>query len=837
MRKFLLLVFLIFLISTFRLSAQSCFSVAAGNDTTISCLQQCLNLKARVPDVKTTETYSVISIPYTPYAYTTPGGTTDPLVDADDHFSDSFFLPFPFCFYGNTYNKLVVGSNGVLTFDVLTNAKTDESYVIAFPDSIPFAGGIPNDIFTFYAPRASIFLAYYDMNPATSPAGHKIEWRVEGTAPCRRFVVSYFRIGNFDLTNCPDNPPGGPSNLCTMQAVLYEGSGIIDVFYDNKPACTAYQGGLSIAGVQNWNQDQAVTPPGKNGTVWTAIREGYRYVPSGSTSLLDSVSLFKNGVWVATGVTTPLGNGELEATFSNVCQTEDSMSYVVRAFYRQCDNSTIQTEGSDTMIVYKTLNPVTATVTNVLCNGGNGTITINSPAPAANIEYSVDGITWQASPVFTVQAGNYIVQARVVASLCGGSTNVTVTEPPVLTSSAIPSFATCPNNDGSIAITAGGGTPAYQYSINNGISYQAGNVFSNLPAGNYNNIKIKDANGCISNAGAVVILNDTMRLELGADSTICFGSKITLLPQTNPQTDTFKWTPAAGLDYDTAKNPVASPTDTIKYYLTAKWGVCQRKDSITINVLHKPVAYAGTDTTICYKTNATLFGSASNLSGSVNYSWSPPDSLNTPNIPITVARIDTTRKFTLTVTDNYGCNFSVTDSVWVIMMPPLVVFAGNDTNAIIRRPHQLLASGGTNYVWSPAGPLNNPFIANPMAILNADTYFRVTVTDAIGCTDDDDVFIKVYEGPMYYVPNAFTPNADGSNDIFRPIPVGIQSTEYFRVFNRYGELMFQTNKWMDGWDGTLKGKAAASGTYAWMIKGIDKNGRIVEMKGTVILIR
>ena len=834
MRKFLLLFFLVFFISTFRLSAQSCFSVAAGNDTTISCLQLCLNLKARVPDIKSTEDYQVISIPYTPYAYTTPGGTTDPLVDADDHFSDSFFLPFPFCFYGNTYNKLVVGSNGVLTFDVLTNAKTDESFVINGSNNIFYAGGVPNDIFTFYAPRASIFLAYYDMNPATSPAGHKIEWRVEGAAPCRRFVVSYFQIGNFETGPCPN-----ATNLCTMQAVLYEGSGIIDVFYENKPVCTAYQGGLAIAGVQNWDQNQAVTPPGKNGTVWTSIKEGYRYVPSGSTSLLDSVSLFKNGVWVATGVTTPLGNGELEATFSNVCQNVDSMSYVVRAFYRQCDNSAIQTEGSDTIIVYKTLNPVTAIITNVLCNGtATGKITVTNPL-APNVEYSINGgASWQTSPVFNnIPAGSYTVLARVVASLCGGSTTVTVTEPPVLTSFAIPSFATCANNDGTINITAGGGTPAYQYSINNGISYQAGNVFSNLPVGNYNNIKVKDANGCISNTSAVVVLKDTMRLELGPDSTICFGTKITLLPQTNAQTDTFKWVPATYLDYDTAKNPVVSPNDTTKYYLTAKWGICQRKDSITINILHKPVAYAGKDTTICYKTNATLFGSASNLSGTVNYSWSPPDSLNTPNAAITIARIDTTRKFTLTVTDNYGCNFSVTDSMWVFMQPLLVVFAGNDTNAIINRPHQLLASGGVNYVWSPVGPLNNPFIADPLAILNADTYFRVVVTDAIGCTDDDTVFIKVYEGPMYYVPNAFSPNGDGTNDIFRPIPVGIRSTEYFRVFNRYGELMFQTNKWLDGWDGNLKGKKAASGTYVWMVKGIDKNGRVVEMKGTVILVQ
>ena len=833
MKKILVVFFLLISISTLKLSAQSCFSVAAGNDTTISCLQQCLDLKARIPDVRSSETYSVISIPYTPYAYTTAGGTTDPLVDADDNFSDSFKLPFPFCFYGDVYNKLCVGSNGVITFDVVSNAKKAESYVINNSNTLPYSGGVPDNIGVFYAPKASIFLAYYDMNPLTSPPEHKIEWRVEGTAPCRRFVVSYFHLGNYETGACPN-----ATNLCTMQAVLYEGSGIIDVFYQNKPACIASTNGngISIAGVQNWNQNQAVTPPGRNCTVWTAVNEGIRYVPSGTTSLLDSVSLFKNGVWVKTGTTTPLGNGELEATFSNVCQAEDSMSYVVRAFYRQCDNAAIQTEGSDTMIVYKTLNPINDTITNVLCNGGLGIARVTSPL-AANIEYSINGGTsWQTSPVFNVPAGTYTILARVIGSACGGSTVVTVTEPPVLTAFSTPAATNCANNTGSITITAGGGTPVYEYSIDNGANYQSSNQFLNLAMGNYN-IKVRDANSCIKNLTQTVLLNDTMRLELGPDSTICFGKTITLLPQTNALTDTFKWTPKITLNYDTVKNPIATPTDTTKYFLTAKWGVCLRKDSITINVLHKPVAYAGKDTTICYKTNATLFGSASNLSGTVNYAWSPPDSLNTPNAATTIARIDTTRKFTLTVTDNYGCSFSVTDSMWVFMMPPLVVFAGNDTNAILGRPHQMLASGGTNYVWSPTGPLNNPFIANPLATLFTDTYFHVLVTDAIGCTDDDDVFIKVYEGPTYYLPNAFTPNGDGLNDVFRPIPVGIRSTESFRVFNRYGEQMFETRKWMQGWDGTINGKPAATGTYVWMIKGIDTNGGVVEMKGTVILIR
>ncbi|MEO6539911.1 MAG: gliding motility-associated C-terminal domain-containing protein [Ferruginibacter sp.] len=821
MKKFLLVSFLLICTASLKLSAQSCFNVAAGNDTTISCLQACLDLKARIPDVRTTDDYQVISIPYQPFPFTNPGGIEFNPTYLDDEFSPVIILPFTFCFYGQNYTSCAVGTNGVVTFDISNCCGSFNDFNIPPGDLIPSA--------TY--PRATIMGPFHDIDPSTATPqqpGRKMEYIIVGSAPCRKFILNFYNIPYYHCA----------AALVTQQIVLYEGTGIIDIFLKDKPLCTTSSNeGRSILGIQNWDWDKATAVPGRNNSAWSASNEGWRFVPSGTGSLLDSVSVFKNGTWLGTGTTLPLGNGELEATFTNICQTEDSMSYEIRAFYRQCDNPAVQTLGSDTIIVYKTLAAVTANTTDVLCNGGsNGTITVTRPV-GPTLEYSIDGgATWQTSTLFTVPAGIYTITARVIGSLCVSSTVFTVTEPPVLSAFTGTTTTNCANNTGTITITATGGTPLYEYSINNG-PYQTGNVFSNLPAGNYNNIKVRDANLCITNTTAVVVLNDTMYLDLGADSTICFGSSITLLPITNALTDTFKWTPAATLNFDTAKNPIASPTDTTKYYLTAKWGVCTRKDSITVNVLHKPVANAGPDTTICYKTNAFLSGSASNLSGTVNYAWSPPDSLNTPNAANTIARMDTTRKFTLTVTDNYGCNFSVTDSMTVFMQPLLVVFAGNDTTAILGRPHQLQATGGVDYVWSPTGPLDNPFIANPLATLYNDTYFHVLVTDAIGCTDDDDVFIKVYEGPMYYLPNAFSPNGDGLNDIFFPTPVGIRSTDYFRVFDRYGALMYETRQWMQGWDGTIKGKKAAFGTYVWMIKGIDKTGTVIEMKGTVILVR
>ena len=831
MRKIFLLVLVFQSFCVIKVNAQSCFNIFAGNDTTISCLQPCLDLKARVPDVKTTDDYQVIQIPYTPYPYTNPTGVVFDPAYVDDLYSDVINLPFTFCFYGLTYTNCVVGTNGILTFDAQTNKNTYNAYLIDRP--IPYAGGSPNNGSVVYYPKASIMGPFHDIDPELllQPYNRKMEYIVQGVAPCRKFIVNFYKIPYY---GCADS-----INVTTQQMVLYEGTGIIDIFVETKPIpCgSASNTGHAILGLQNWAQDKQVSPPGRNYAVWSSFHEAWRFVPNGGSSLLNRVELYKNGALISTATTTPLGNGQLEALFANVCQPEDSMSYAVKAFYQKCDDPAIETEGSDTMIVYKTLNPVSVNSTDVKCFGtSTGTITVTSPL-AANVEYSINGgASWQNSPAFTVPAGNYIVQARVIGSLCGGATNTVINEPTQLTASASTTVSTCANNDGTLTVTAGGATPAYEYSIDAGVTYVPTNIFTGLSVGSHT-ITIRDANGCTTTTSSVVGLNDTMRLELGPDSTICFGSSITLLPQTNDLTDTFKWTPSTRLNFDTVKNPVASPLDTIKYYLTAKWGVCQRKDSIIINVKHKPRPFAGNDTVICYKGLAFLNGSASNLSGTVNFAWSPTTNVLPPNFPIAIAKPDTTQMYILTVTDNYGCNFSVSDSVLVTMEAPVPAYAGNDTNAILGVPHQLLGSGGTGYVWSPSVNLNNPFAQNPLATLYNDTYFRLQVTDAIGCIAYDDVVIKVYAGPTYYVPNAFSPNGDGMNEIFRPIPVGISQTDYFMVFNRLGELVYQTNQWLKGWDGKFKGKDAASGVYVWMVKGKDKYGKVVEMKGTVTLVR
>ncbi len=163
-------------------------------------------------------------------------------------------------------------------------------------------------------------------------------------------------------------------------------------------------------------------------------------------------------------------------------------------------------------------------------------------------------------------------------------------------------------------------------------------------------------------------------------------------------------------------------------------------------------------------------------------------------------------------------------------------FAGNDTIAAAMQPVQLNATGGITYEWTPSTGLNITSVPDPIATNGVDRYYFLKASTPEGCESYDTILIKIYKGPEIYVPGAFTPNGDGTNDILRAIPVGIRSFEYFAVYNRYGELVFKTSDYNRGWDGKMKGKEQHTGTFVWMVSAVDFLGRKMFKKGSVLLL-
>lgn len=165
-------------------------------------------------------------------------------------------------------------------------------------------------------------------------------------------------------------------------------------------------------------------------------------------------------------------------------------------------------------------------------------------------------------------------------------------------------------------------------------------------------------------------------------------------------------------------------------------------------------------------------------------------------------------------------------------------FAGNDTIAAIGQPIQLQATGGDFFQWTPSTGLDNANIPNPVATVQRDMVYIVTASTATAaCPTTDSLRIKAYRGPEFYIPNAFTPNRDGLNDVFRFTAAGVGSVRYFRIFNRYGQLVYSSTTAEPGWDGNFNGKRQPSDTYVWMIEGVDYLGNTIRRKGTVTLMR
>jgi gliding motility-associated-like protein len=199
-----------------------------------------------------------------------------------------------------------------------------------------------------------------------------------------------------------------------------------------------------------------------------------------------------------------------------------------------------------------------------------------------------------------------------------------------------------------------------------------------------------------------------------------------------------------------------------------------------------------------------------------------------------------TYRIFLTVTNEKGC--VSTDSQYVNIEKSPQPLSFHDTLLSYGATLQLKVDDGNfnydgQFLWSPSFGLSDPFSPDPILNSTVDNTYYVSMKNKYGCAMTDSFNVKYYKGPSMYVPNAFTPNGDGKNDIFKPTYIGIVSLKYFRVFNRNGQLVFETNQQTKGWDGNLHGEPSPEGTYVWEVSGQDYLGKWESKSGTVILIK
>jgi hypothetical protein len=259
------------LVSNLLFSQAPSINILGGNDTAI-CGNISLNLTCRLDTtVLGTNSYSVQSIPYAPFPYTT--GTLLP-IPIDDRWSPVQTLPFTFCFYGQPYTQYVLSTNGIISFN-LTYAGAFSPW--AFTALIPTAAAL--------FPRSMIGL-FHDIDPSIAGT---VRYGVTGTFPYRKLVISFSDVAHFQCN----------TQKSTFQISIHEFTNIIEVHILKKQTCAAWNGGRACLGIQNNAGTLAAFPPGRNTSLYTLnIAEAWRFKPN---TPVPPPQWFVNGVLAANG--------------------------------------------------------------------------------------------------------------------------------------------------------------------------------------------------------------------------------------------------------------------------------------------------------------------------------------------------------------------------------------------------------------------------------------------------------------------------------------------------------------------------------------------------------
>ncbi|KEY20357.1 T9SS type B sorting domain-containing protein [Kaistella antarctica] len=298
----------------------------------------CLTLKTTVPEFYQTTSYSVSTAEFFPYVAFNAG--TALKVDADDSFTNKVKIPFNFCYFGNNYSEVVVGSNGVITFD------TNQLGKINYPN-IDYQ--IPN----IALPKNMIFGVFSDL-VFSNDNDSEIYYAVVGTAPFRKFIVNFYK-GR--ILGCTDTS--------TSQIVLSEGTNTIEVFVETKPLiCATAKFENSLLGIINADGSLGYSPPQRNTGNWQAQNEGWKFTPAGAL-IIPEITWYDSNKEI-------IGNGETVS----VCPEKDE-DYSVEVKYNICGNLDLILKDTSS-VTFATDYPVAKDFTKIFCGGTSFNVDLNT---------------------------------------------------------------------------------------------------------------------------------------------------------------------------------------------------------------------------------------------------------------------------------------------------------------------------------------------------------------------------------------------------------------------------------------------------------------------------
>jgi gliding motility-associated-like protein len=596
--------------------------------------------------------------------------------------------------------------------------------------------------------------------------GGQIKYQVQGTAPCRKLVVSWTNMPMFSCS----------SNLGTFHIVIYESTNYIENHIQNKPACLQWQGGTATQGLHNSLGTIGIATPGRNSTAWTTQNDAYRWTPSGPV-------VTPTLTWYQVGNPNPIGTGP--------------------------------------------------------------TITVTPPAVGANYTchfvYPICNAGWSTCNVGIGNLGPDTVFVQP------GPPNL----PPPIINFINP---TCDNScDGIINVVTVGGSGVSTISWNG--PQPPSFTLNSMCEGNYG-FTIIDANGC--NVSGSVVLTDPAPVIIDpivGNNILCYNSTTNPFTVSSPTPNlNYVWSTTNGnitsgqgtqqINLDVTGIPGGNYPNMVSVYGQNALGCLSQVQNFTVDVLNilpviDPIGpyceYDGCINVTTTPVGGTLFGN--NVWGN---QYCPDNGfIGLDNITY--------------VYNQSGCIFDTTINVQVYPRP-LITPVVDGRNGVSYEYHEICEGDSIVDMYeaiSPNGGYNEWYVfgdtlQGPTINITWDQdgifTFDVVRWDN-GCVSLPSTFnvtLELCPQDLIYIPNTFTPDGNEHNQTFAPVfTSGFDPYDFnMKIFNRWGEIVWETNDCKSTWDGTYNNSKCPDGSYIWVVRfGMVKTDGKKEFSGNLTIIK
>lgn len=459
---------------------------------------------------------------------------------------------------------------------------------------------------------------------------------------------------------------------------------------------------------------------------------------------------------------------------------------------------------------------------------------------------------WSSGPtssnLYSLASGSYTLEVTD-ANNCLVVESIILNQPTQVIGTINNNMVICPNEAIELSVAASGGTGNYQYlwTPNN----QTNDTINEIPISNQiYSCEITDNNGCailLSTSVIINVLNPNDLQAIIGSNEICFLDSVSLIAQYNGSDTSVNLTwvhcPSCSTDdviYDT-------PTGDTEYVLSGT-NYCGQTIYDTVSIIVNPlplISLAPTMGNICPGGNVSFVNSGNN-SPFWTYNWNFGDGTTSTNIyPNHVYQISGSYNISLSVTDDNGCTSTLLNGSQVIVYPQAhAAFTASSTSESTLDPTFSLynfSSNSDTYIWN-FGDGTSSTSVNPVHTYTEHGNYQVylTANNVFNCPDSTFIILEVKPSFELFVPNAFTPDKDDYNETFFATGYGISDKDFtMYIFNRWGELVFESHAMNQGWDGSAKylGNKSQDGVYTWVIYFKDLTEKKHKREGHVSILK